>query len=115
MSGKTCRAFILAVWGLLDRRSSYEFDLKAPIPCAPLLHDQKTDEHWLDFGFTLSCLIWMCQSFDVPFFTLAFCFGVILKNPTFVACYHSLKELWLIFKMVKVVHTLLQCPLAAAH
>jgi hypothetical protein len=45
MSGQTCRTIFLAIQGFLDRRSSYEFDLKAQIPCAPLINDQKTDEH----------------------------------------------------------------------
>ena len=64
--------------------------------CATL-DDQKTDEHRLTFDLLFLGFFGRGKCFVEPFLILTFCFGVVLKNPTFLPSYHSLKKLWLIF------------------
>lgn len=42
---------------------------------------------------------------SLPLFTTVCCVGVKLKTPASITCYHSLKKLWLIWKMVQGVQT----------
>ena len=68
---------------------------------------KKTNQHWFDLRFAYSIFLWSTRAHSVLLLTLPL--RIVLKNPWFITCDHSSKEILLIGDSVKKIKTFVTC------